>query len=444
MVLFSAAAILVPDSVAAGAAIGVQGIAFWLLFALFFVLPYGLITAELGGAWPDEGGLYVWAREAFGPRIAVLTAWMYWTSLAFWLPSVFVLFAGTLAAAFVPDMSRSLEVALVLALIWLTAGLVVLPLPVTKWVPSATGVIKITLLLGLGVLGCAYAIGHGSAESLSPRAWMPSFGSEYAFITVIYFSYLGFELMSSAAGATRRPRRDVPRMVVITGALVLAVYLMATSGVLVAIPHDQVSIVTGVADALRLTIAAALGEPGWAYDLAVVGLLLTFVGGSVTWAVGCNHAMAARSLETGRPGVFGHINRRTGSPDLAALIMALLATILTVVDYALFSGRDGVFWAVFSLSVVVNIVPYLVLFAAFVVLRYSRPDNPRPYRVPGGKAGAWMCALLCEAVSLVTLALFFVVIPDGTPRVLHWSVLGGGALATLLTGLWIWRRVPHR
>ncbi len=442
MVLFSVAAILVADSVGAAASIGVQGVTFWVLFAVLFVLPYGLITAELGGAWPEEGGIYVWVREAFGRRAAIVVAWMYWVSLAYWLPSVFLLFAGTLATAFTPGLGRTAEMAIIIALIWIVAGIVVLPIQVTKWVPSVTGVVKIALLLGLGAIGIIYAVRHGAATSFAPRAWAPSFSANYAFIATIYFSYIGFELMSSASGATRDPRRDVPRMVGLTGALVLIVYLLATFGILAALPQREVSIVTGIADALKLTATSALGGATWLYNAAMVALLLTFVGGTVTWAVGCNHTMAARALTTGRPGLFGHINRRTGSPDLAAITMAGLATLLTILDYGLFSDREDIFWAVFSLSVIVNVIPYLVLFAAFIALRSHRPEVERPYRVPGGRFGAWLCTILCEACSVLTLALFFVVVPGGTSRPVYWSVTGIGALATLLAGIWIWRREP--
>ena len=97
MVLFAVSAILVADTVATSAAIGVQGITFWVALAILFFIPYGFVTAELGSAWPEEGGIYVWVREAFGPRWATMTAWLYWVNVAYWAPSVFVLFAGTLA-----------------------------------------------------------------------------------------------------------------------------------------------------------------------------------------------------------------------------------------------------------------------------------------------------------------------------------------------------------
>ena len=68
MVLFSVSAILVADTVASSAAMGVQGLGFWIILGLLFI-PYGFVTAELGSAWPDEGGIYVWVKDQPRPFV---------------------------------------------------------------------------------------------------------------------------------------------------------------------------------------------------------------------------------------------------------------------------------------------------------------------------------------------------------------------------------------
>ena len=100
MTLFSVSAILVADTVASSAAIGVQGLTLWVALGVLFFIPYGFVTAELGSAWPEEGGIYVWVREVFGPRWSGVCAWLYWVNVAYWAPSVFVIFAGTLSVVF--------------------------------------------------------------------------------------------------------------------------------------------------------------------------------------------------------------------------------------------------------------------------------------------------------------------------------------------------------
>jgi len=62
------------------------------MFLLFF-LPYGLVTAELGTAYPDESGIVDWVNRAFGEKVAARVAWLYWINYALWIPAVFYLFA---------------------------------------------------------------------------------------------------------------------------------------------------------------------------------------------------------------------------------------------------------------------------------------------------------------------------------------------------------------
>ena len=86
LLLFSVSAILTIDTLASAASMGVSWFTWWGITMVLFFIPYGLMTAELGAAWPGEGGLYVWVREAMGPRWGSLAAWFYWINNAYWMP----------------------------------------------------------------------------------------------------------------------------------------------------------------------------------------------------------------------------------------------------------------------------------------------------------------------------------------------------------------------
>ena len=68
LLLFTVAAVLTIDTLASAARMGVTWFAWWAITLLVFFVPYGLMTAEMGAAWPGEGGLYIWVREGLGPR----------------------------------------------------------------------------------------------------------------------------------------------------------------------------------------------------------------------------------------------------------------------------------------------------------------------------------------------------------------------------------------
>ena len=124
-------------------------------------------------------------------------------------------------------------------------------------------------------------------------------------------------------------------MIALAGVAILAVYTFATFGILAAIKTDDVSIVTGIVDALQLQFDAVLGGYDWLFDLAVVGLLFTFFGNMVTWSIGANQTIGATGLDKTAPGVFGHVNKRFGTPDYAFVLMGVIATAITVLAYAL-------------------------------------------------------------------------------------------------------------
>ena len=172
MVLFSVSAILVADTVAASAAMGVQGLGFWIILGLLFFIPYGFVTAELGSAWPDEGGIYVWVKTAFGPGWGTVTSWMYWVNVALWAPSVFVLFIGAIEVAFGVDVAPLWEAVIVIVMVWAIVVVGILPLSWSKSIPNLSAALKVIVLLGLGAMGVAFAVKHGTANSFSLDQWL--------------------------------------------------------------------------------------------------------------------------------------------------------------------------------------------------------------------------------------------------------------------------------
>ena len=439
MVLFSVSAILVADTVASSAAMGVQGLGFWLILGLLFFIPYGFITAELGSAWPDEGGIYVWVKEAFGPAWGTITSWMYWVNTALWAPAVFVLFVGALEVAFDLDVPAFWEAVIVIGLVWAIVAVGVLPLSWSKFIPNLSATLKVIVLVGLGAMGVAFAVKNGTANSFSLDQWVPAWNTDsLSFLPIIIYSYMGFELMNSAGGAIKDPKRDVPKMIILAGVAILAVYTFATFGILASIKTADVSIVTGIVDALKLSFDEVLGGFGWLFDIAIVALLFTFFGNMVTWSIGANQTIGATGLDEKAPGIFGHVNKRFGTPDYAFVLMGVIATGITVLAYVLDPTQASVFWTLFALSSIVFLIPYLLMFPALIVLRRKHPDQDRPFVVPGGVAGAWISTILCEAGIILTLFLFFYFPVEGTSKAAFWAITGGGTALSLLIGWWLY------
>jgi amino acid transporter len=440
--LFSVSAILTIDTLASAASMGPAWFAWWAIVVLAFFVPYGLITAELGAAWPGEGGLYVWVREAFGPRAGGLAAWLYWINNAFWMPSVYIVFAGTFRSIFLPGRAASvwLEAGIALLLTWLTVWIGVIRLSVSKWIPNLGALVKLAIFAALGGFGiAALAAGRPPANALSWSALVPRPSDSLAFLPVLLYNALGFELMSGAGDEMKHPQRDVPRAILLSGALIGAVYALGVFGILWAVPLQKLSLVTGTWDALAV-LGRAWGAAGdAAVHLLGVGFLYACVANVVTWALGANRVLAQAAEEGALPEPLGRLHPRHRTPHVAFVTMGVVGSLLLVGNALLGAGSSNVFWMLFKLSGLCFLVTYLLVFPAFARLRRSRPEQPRPYRLPGGDGLARAAAALCWLFIAAACVLFFRPSPDAdAARAARETwLLAGECLATLAAGLWL-------
>jgi amino acid transporter len=442
LVLFTVCAILTIDTLVSSAAMGVAWFSWWVITMTVFFIPYGLITAELGSAWPGEGGVYVWVREAFGPRWGSIVAWMYWINNAYWIPSVYLIFAGTFGQMFLKTHSTWQEAGIAIVMTWLTVSVGIVRLEVSKWVPNIGAVVKTLIFLALKVLGLSAVFrGRPPANDFSLSKLAPRWNDTVAYLPALLYSTFGFELMNSAGEEMKDPKRDVPRVIFWSGALIAILYSFATGGILFAVPIEKLSIVTGTWDAL-----AVLGkEWGRAGDAAVfllgIGFLYACVANVVTWSLGANRVAAVAAEEGMLPSVLGRLHPRFKTPHLAFVAMGLVSTGLLVGGALLSDSQSNIFWMTFRLTALWLLLCYLVVFPAFLVLRTRRPEQPRPYRLPGGHGAATVAAWVCTLYIAGASVLFFAPSPTSQAPLKEGLILGAETVATIVIGVLL---IPRR
>ena len=196
-VLFTVCSILVLDSFVAPAIIGVSSITVWIITAIVFFLPYGLLSAELGSTYPDDGGIVSWVTRAFGEKHGVVVGWMYWINVAFWMPAVFTAFSGWLSLALFPDMSMFAQGLIAVIMCWVCVWIGVRGIDMSVKVANFFAVLKTAILLIFGVLGVVYGIRHGLANDFSLKNWAPSLDNTIVYVAAIVYNLLGFELIGS-------------------------------------------------------------------------------------------------------------------------------------------------------------------------------------------------------------------------------------------------------
>lgn len=431
MTLFTVCAVLVIDQLTAAASIGVQSI-FWWVFTLFlFFIPYGLITAELGSTYTEEGGIYSWVRRAFGPLWAGRVAWLWWVNVAFWMPSVYILFSGILAEVIAPDMSLWTKILITLGLTWLTVGINIITLEVGKWVPNIGAIFKVVIMLSLGIGGIAYAMTHGAANEFSISTLTPHWGDSLAFLPVIIYNFLGFELMSGAGEEMENPARDVPWAIVRSGTLIAFFYIFATVGILLALPVADIGLIKGLPDTFQKIFGAGISG-----NIPVIALcvmtLYTLVANMTTWTIGANRSAAEAANRADLPAIFAKLHPIYKTPASSAILCGIIASAVLLVYGWLAKSSEDLFWTLFAFSSVVFLLPYFLLFLSFLKLRRIDAGVHRPYRVPGGYPVALLLSVVC--MLFVLQAIVFFVYKPGAVDLTYVSAVVGGVLLTVIVG----------
>lgn len=430
MVSFTVSGIVVLDTFVAPAALGAASITTWLLTALLFFIPYGLINAELGAAYPEDGGIYSWVKRAFGDFQASLVAWFYWVNVAFWMPAVFIAFSTWFSMAFAPEMSISLLAIIAIAMCWIIVFIGIRGIDLSIAVTNVAAILKTGVLVIFGILGVVYGIKNGLANdfSLSSFALNLNFDT-IAFSSAIVYNLLGFELISSIASEIHEPEKNIPKMTVLAGVLIAALYIIGTFGVLAAIPAESIDPLDGFFYALQELCTVF----GGAQDIVFKGIMLvalfTLVSNMISWTLGGVEVLDEAEF-TKKTKLLGHRNKKYNTPDYSYVLMGVISTLLIVMNFVLSGSANDAFWTILSFSFLIFFLPYLWLFPTVVKLRNTDKDRPRPYKIPLGKFGLYLSSFLGFGFIALGVILLFIT-GDGWDPLYHLTLIIGTAITTL-------------
>jgi amino acid transporter len=426
MIFIVIAAIVGLDTLGAVSSNGGQALTWLLISAVTFFLPYGLLTAELGTTFSQEGGVYEWCKMAGGRYFAALGSMLYWISNPLWIGGTLAITAiGAISLFFFGDINYQVggsattnaifRIVVALIFIWGVTWSAILSLHVGKWLMVFGSYAKFALIALFTVLAVAFfAGGHATGQHISASDLVPTTGIFIAVIPLLIFQWVGFELQNGAGEEMVNPQRDVPRAIIRGGIIAVICYTLLISVSLFTLSRSQLTNVGTFLSAFRAvdTVLGPLATPvGWLVALAIV-FGLASSGGS--WVIGADRTYAIASLDRTAPSVFGRFSGKYGTPifvNTLTGIVASIAMILAVLVTAFGSGSIVLlFTIVIGFVVSTTTLSYLFIFPSYLILRYKYPNVRRPYKVPGGMVGAWIVTLLPLAFAAV--ASFFILWPS--------------------------------
>jgi amino acid transporter len=430
MISFTVCGIVVLDTFVAPAAMGVSSITVWLLTTILFFIPYGLINAELGAAYPEDGGIYTWVKRAFGELQASLVAWFYWVNVAFWMPAVFIAFSFWFSMAFAPDMGVWPSAFIAIFMCWVVVYIGIRGVDLSITVTNIAAILKVAVLVVFGVLGVVYGAQNGFANDFSLSNFSLSFDFDtISFSSAIVYNLLGFELISSIASEIDQPEKNIPKMTVLAGILIAALYIIGTFGVLAALPAESINPLDGFFLALKELCSVFGGAQTAVFNVIIVVTLFTLVSNMISWTLGGVEVLDEAEF-TKKTNLLGHRNKKYNTPDYSYILMGVISTLLILLNFSLTESANDAFWTILSFSFLVFFLPYLWLFPTAVKLRNQDADTPRPYKVPFGKFGLYVSSILGFLFITLGIALLFFT-GEGWDSLYHLTLIIGTGLTTL-------------
>ncbi len=402
--------VFVCEAAAPAAAIGNQQFFWWIFLILTFLLPYGMVVAELGTTYDGEGGIYDWVRDGLGDKWGARISYYYWVNYPLWITSLAVLFPPILNLAFGWNFSLPVQILIELAFVWIVYLIGRSKAADSEWVLNGGALIKVVVAVLVGALGIWYASQNGFASDMSAATFLPELTNTNAlgYLSIIIFNFMGFEVICTMTGDMADPAKDIPKAIIAGGLAIAVIYLFAGFGIGAAIPADEIDASYGMIVAVQTMVSGTALAP--LFQIICVAFLITLFANMAAWSFGVNSVARYAAEHGNMPKVFASMISDDDMPNGANLVNAIVASLTLALQLVPIDAiSNGLFWMLFGTSVVFLLLTYIPMFPAFLNLRKNDPNRERVFTFPF-KGTMMKVALAVPAIELV-LAIVATLVP---------------------------------
>jgi amino acid transporter len=425
--------------IATAAAAGPSSILIWIGAWAAFYLPLALSVLELSSRYPNEGGLYVWSKKAFGDFSGFISAWAYWTSNLPYFPAVLYFAASNILymRSSLAHLQSNATFYILFSLITLTVATAmnVVGLDVGKWLHNVGALamwIPVLVIVGMGAVAWHR---FGSANAFTAHTMTPSLRlNDIIFWSLLIFGLGGCETASFMGEEIKNARKIVPWALITAGMTIAFCYMVGTAAVLVAIPAAEVGNLQGLMQAVSKTATRI----GWDAAIPFTAFLIAL---SNVGACGAYLAAVARlpfvaGIDRFLPASFGALHPRWKTPWVALVTQFVLGVLFIFLGQAGTTVK-GAYDVLASMTVITYFIPYLFVFAAMIKLQ-REPAGPEVIRVPGGKPVAVFISVVGFLTTLLTIGLSVLPQPDEPDKPLAVVKIVGGSIVLMAAGAWLY------
>jgi len=426
---------------------GLSSIFYYLLAAILFLIPIALVSAELATSFPREGGVYLWVGQAFGQRMGFLAICLQWavstiffpTMLTFaWISIVYI--DPNIATETSLSTNKVYTIAAILLIFWASLLATLAGLKASSRIAIICGLIgTIIPAMILALLGFSYLIGGNPVQiKLSLNDIIPHFSgiSSVVLATAIFLDYAGIEMNAIHVRRLEDPQKQFPIAVVLSVIFIVFAFILTTLPISFLIPKEKINLTQSLL--IAFDDLFAFYKMPWAGPVIAVALVIGIIGQLIVWLAGPSTALS----RIGRMGLLPPFFHKLSARDIPINILLFQGIIvsITVTTFTIFPTIQAAFQMLIQLASRLYLIVYILVFGACLYLRYSQPQLVRPFKIPGGKFGVWLCTI--TGITACFVALLFSLMPPSQINVgsssTYVSLLVFGTFLFSLMPIWIY------
>jgi amino acid transporter len=419
------------------AAAGPSILIIWVAALTCFFIPLAASVMELSSRHPEEGGIYVWTRTAFGDFTGFIAAWMYWMSNLPFFAGVLYFGAASVLIAFGPratGLNSSSLYFMGFAAFWLMVivALNIRGVDAGKWLNNLCSIGSLVPLCLLMMMAAVSWRQFGSATHFTMASLTPHWSLDNAvFWSGVFFAFGGVEAASAMGDEIQNPRRTMPWAILVGGSVITLGYIGGTAALLVALPNDAVSGLQGFVNGVH-TLSERLGL-GWVLIPTALLVGVNTVGSTAANLSSTSRLPFVAGIDHYLPPVFGSIHPRYRTPWVSIAVYGLASVLVAILGQMGTTVR-GAYDVLVSMAVISYFIPYLLLFASMIRMQ-SVPAGPNVRRVPGKKPVATALGVVGFSATATTIVLSLFPGADQPNKLLAVVKVVGATLAQLGLGV---------
>lgn len=384
---------------------------FFIIGTLLFLIPTGLISAELSSSMPSHNGIHDWVKTAMGGKFAFLVIWLQWINTMVWYPTILSFIAGIAAYLMDPALAQNKYylIGVILAVFWALTLVNLRGLKVSAHFSSVCAVIgmvvPMVLIIFLAILwmvtGQPLQV-HFTTQSIIPNF---SHGQSWISLTAIITAFLGMELATVHVKNIRNSQKLVPKAMIVSIVFIMLTMFFGSIAIAFVVPAHHINLVDGIMQAFSAFFDAyhlhallpALG----------VMVLVGSLGGMVNWMI----SPAKGLLIAGENGYLPKAMCKVNKHGVASNILLTQALLVSVVCLAflLMPSVNGSYWLLTALSTQLYVIMYVLMFvAAMIIVIKNLKESEDSFALPGKKSGSLFVSTAGIIGCLIALVVGFI------------------------------------